>query len=145
MSGPITRSITVKGNIDGVYNACTDFENFPHFVKHIRAVSRINERTIHWVLDLQGAPRQWDTEITRLEPNKRIAWSSKDTSDAKTSGQMTFVALPQNETQVTVTLHYTPTGPVGQIAARLGNLEKTLDEILRNFKAYKEGMHERIT
>ena len=65
-----------------------------------------------------------------METDKRIAWRSIDTDDAnvKTSGQVTFNELPNNQTEVTVTMHYVPpAGIVGEVAAELfANPEKRL-------------------
>lgn len=88
-----------------------------------------------------GAPIEWEAEITRYEPNKRIGWSTKDRSgDIKTSGQVTFNGLPENETEVTVMLQYVPpAGAAGEFVARLfSNPEKRLEEDLQNFKTYIE-------
>ena len=85
----------------------------------------------------------WEVETTRLEKNKRIAWSSKDKGgDIKTSGQVTFNPLPQGQTEVTITLQYSPpAGVIGQVVAEvLANPEGRLVDDLRNFKAYAEGM-----
>jgi uncharacterized membrane protein len=79
-----------------------------------------------------------------VERNQRIAWRSVD-GDLKTSGQVTFNNLGNNSTEITVIMHYEPpAGALGQAVANLfSDPEKRLDEDLRNFKAYAEGMYER--
>jgi uncharacterized membrane protein len=88
---------------------------------------------------------EWDAETTLLEENKRIAWNSKDRSPVSTSGQVTFNALPHNETEVTVMMHYDPpAGMAGEMVAKFfGNPEKRVEEDLQNFKRYAEGMMDR--
>jgi uncharacterized membrane protein len=96
-----------------------------------------------------GSTVEWEAEVTRMDENKRIGWNTKerDKGDIKTSGQVTFNALPQNETEVTVKMHYvTTTGRVGEfIAKAFMDPEDQLEEDLRNFKAYMEGMHSRTS
>jgi uncharacterized membrane protein len=60
---------------------------------------------------------------------------------------VTFKELPQDQTQVTVTLQYVPPGGVvGEAAAALfGQPEKQLTEDLKNFKSYVEKMEDRLT
>jgi uncharacterized membrane protein len=142
-----TRTIIVGGNVEEIYRLWANVENFPQFMKHIKAVTRTGERTSHWVAEgALGKKAEWDAEITRLEENKRIAWRSKDDSPVKTSGQVTFNQLPKGQTEVTVTLQYVaPAGKPGEAIAKLvSDLEGRLEEDLRNFKAYAERMAERV-
>jgi len=148
MSNKVTQTIIVNRNVADVYDLWANFENFPHFMQHIQSVWKIDEQTSHWVLEGPlGLLVSWKVETTSLEPNKRIAWSSKDNDgDIKTSGQVTFNALAEEQTEVTVTLHYVPpAGRMGDMAAELiGSPNNRLREDLRNFKSYAEGMLERV-
>jgi uncharacterized membrane protein len=147
MNDNVTRSIIVKGSASEVYNVWANFENFPHFMKNIESVEKTGDRASHWVMKGPlGKSIEWDAETTRLEENKRIAWNSTG-GDIKTSGQVTFNSLPNNETEVTVMLKYVPpAGLAGEIVAELfGNPEGKLEDDLRNFKAYLEGMPDRVS
>ncbi|MEP7355825.1 MAG: hypothetical protein ABI847_01135 [Anaerolineales bacterium] len=68
-------------------------------------------------------------------------------SSIKTSGEVTFTSLSTGETQVTVKMTYDPPGGVaGDVVAKwFVNLDERVDEDLKNFKAYAEGMSERST
>jgi uncharacterized membrane protein len=148
MADQVTRDIIVKASVDEVYGIWANFESFPHFMKYIKSITRTGERTSHWVMEGPlGKNLEWDAETTKLEPNKRIAWNSRDGGDIKTSGQVTFNALPQGQTEITVTLQYVPpAGALGEFVANLfSDPEKRLDEDLLNFKAYVEGTHSRTT
>jgi uncharacterized membrane protein len=147
MGNQVTKSIIVGRKAADVYDIWSTFETFPYFMKHIKSVSKTGDRTSHWVMEGPvDTILRWNAETTRMEENKRIAWSSTD-GDIKTSGQVTFNELPQGQTEVTVTLQYVPpAGLAGEVAAELfGNPEGKLLDDLRNFKAYAEGMHERTT
>ncbi len=146
MSNKVTQSIIVKGPAAELFKMWANFENFPHFMQNIASVQKTGERTSHWAMEGPlGTKVEWDAETTLLEDGKRIAWSSKDRSPMSTSGQVTFNALPHNETEVTVTMHYDPpAGMAGELVAKFfGHPDKRVEEDLRNFKAYAEGMHDR--
>ncbi len=147
MTGPITQSIIVKGAVSDLYTVWANFENFPRFMKDVKSVTKIDDRLSHWVMQGPlGTTLEWEAETTRLEENQRIAWSSKDKSGIKTSGQVAFTPLGPNETEVTVTLHYVPpAGMLGEVAAQLfSNPERQLKEDLRRFKEYVESTPIRI-
>lgn len=144
----ITRNIIVKADAETAFKAWSNFDNFPMFMKHVKSVSPAGNGKSHWeVSGPLGKTVEWEAEITRLEPNKRIGWSTKDRKgDLTTSGQVSFNALPNHETEVTVMFHYEPKGGViGDIVAGFANPEKKLEEDLSNFKNYVEGMYDRTS
>jgi uncharacterized membrane protein len=141
MTEQFTKSIVVNGQPSTLYALWANFENFPHFMKNIKSVTKTGERTSHWKMEGPlNTTLEWDAETTRLEENKRIAWRSLEDSQLKTSGQVTFTALPQNQTEITVTLQYMPPGGVlGEAVAKLfADPEGQLDEDLRNFKTFAD-------
>lgn len=139
MAHQASKSIIVNRNVADVYEVWSNFENFPHFMQNIEAVTKTGAKTSHWVMNGPlGFKVEWDADTTTLEPNSRIAWNSRDNGDIKTSGQVTFNELSDNQTEVTVTLAYEPpAGIAGDLVAKLfGNPEGKLEEDLRNFKTY---------
>ena len=145
MSDRVTNTIIVKGSVDELFDIWANFENFPHFMKNIKSVQKQGDNMSHWVMEGPlGKKLEWNAKTTTFERNKRIAWSSTD-GDLKTSGQVTFNALPNNSTEITVMMHYEPpAGILGKAVAELfSDPEKRMEEDLRNFKAYAEGMYER--
>ncbi|HEU4329107.1 MAG TPA: SRPBCC family protein [Roseiflexaceae bacterium] len=141
MAKQVTRSIIVKGKTSEIYQIWANFENFPHFMKHIKQVTKTGERSSHWVMQGPlGKDISWDAETTRLDENTRIAWNSRDNGDITTSGQVTFVELPQEQTEVTVTMQYVPpAGKLGELVARIfSDPEGQLEEDLDNFKHFAE-------
>ncbi|HZW03073.1 MAG TPA: hypothetical protein VFF68_04035, partial [Anaerolineaceae bacterium] len=82
----------------------------------------------------------FDLEVTKLDKNQRIAWSTKDfPGDLTTSGQIVLAPLPNHQTEVTVMVNYEVEGLAGLLT---GDVEEKVDRLLRNFKAYLEGMPE---
>jgi uncharacterized membrane protein len=145
----VTKSITVNGSVDYIYGLWENFETFPTFMENIEQVTSVGDDLWHWVMEGPlGTRLEWTAETTTREPNKRIAWNSKDMDgDVKTSGQVVFSELPQGQTEVTVTMHYEPNkgGLAGDVVAALfGQPEKRLEEDLRNFKNFAEGRIDRL-
>jgi uncharacterized membrane protein len=144
MTEQITRSIIVKADVSDVYNTWANFENFPFFMKNIKSVRSIDGNISRWEMDgPMGTTIEWEAETTRMEPDQRIAWSSKDheDSDITTSGQVTFKELPHGETEITVTMKYVPRkgGAVSSAISKMfSNPDKALEEDLRNFKDWIE-------
>jgi len=136
----ITRSIIVKGDINEIFRLWMDFENFPRFMAHIKSVTKMNDTTSRWVMEGPGGKDiEWESKITTLEEPTRIAWNGEG-NDIKTTGQVTFNQLTEEETEVNVMLQYVPLGGfIADIAAELfADPEGDLEEDLRNFKAYAE-------
>lgn len=138
----VTKSVIVKGSPADIYPYWDDFANFPQFMTYIKAVTPTGENVSHWVLaDTAGVQVDWHAEVTRREENKRIAWSSKDRQGlVTTSGQVTFNALPHEQTEITATVKYSvPGGKAGDwLATLFANPEKRLQTDLHNFKEMVE-------
>ncbi|MGE5221562.1 MAG: SRPBCC family protein [Omnitrophica WOR_2 bacterium] len=149
MGDQVTKSIIVKASVEDVYRIWSKFETFPMFMENVESVKMTGGDTSHWkVRGPMGATVEWDAFTTRLDPNQRVAWSTKDADgDATVSGQAVFAPLPDGETQVTVTMHYEPkAGIAGDVVSKMfSHEEERLIQDLRNFKAYCEGMDERTT
>lgn len=146
MTEKITHSIVVRAAIDDLFHIWSNFEAFPHFMKHIKTVRKLDERTSQWVMQGPlGATLEWEAETTRREPNQAIAWNSKDNSAVTTSGQVTFRELGPNETEVNLVMTYDPpAGLAGELATLLSNPQNMVKEDLRRFKEYVESTPERL-
>lgn len=136
----IMKNIIIKGSPGDIYPMWADFETFPRFMKNVIAVSRLDEQRSEWIVKAAMSKRlKWEARLTDLQRNRRIAWSTVS-GDIKTSGQVTFHQLENNETQVTVHMQYVPwMGRLGAAIIRwLANPEKKVEEDLRRFKEHAE-------
>ena len=141
MAQQVTKSIIIKGDLHRIFSLWANFENFPEFMEPIRSITKRSVNESHWVVDGPLGKRvEWDAVTTRLEPDRRIAWASVEGGDVMTSGQVTFVDLPQGEAQVTATVRYQPQNGLARpiFEALFGDLEGQLTQSLRQFKAYAE-------
>jgi uncharacterized membrane protein len=142
----ITENVIIKGPVEEIFGLWSDLEMLPSIIKDLKEVSQIDELTSHWVVKgTLGKDFQWIAEITRFDEDRRIAWRTLE-GDIKTSGQVTFKDLPDDETELTVMMQYVP--PAGKIGAAvskvLENPRNKIAEGLRDFKAYAEDMPDRI-
>ncbi|HEX6289642.1 MAG TPA: SRPBCC family protein [Herpetosiphonaceae bacterium] len=131
------KTMIVHAPVSDVYQFWTQFDRFPEFMSNIKQVTKTGERLSHWVASGPlGMSVEWDAETTMLEPNKRIAWNSRDNGDITTSGQVTFTELGNDQTEIHVVLKYDPpAGVVGDAVAKLfSNPQSQLEEDLERFK-----------
>jgi len=142
MTEQVTKTVIVKRDVNTVFNVWSNFETFPYFMKYVEQVEKTGPRTSHWqVKGPLGVTVDWNAETTRVDHNKRIGWNTKDNGGTiTTSGEVVFTELPHDETQITVTMNYSPpAGKLGEAVAQLfSDPEKRLEEDLRNFKGYME-------
>jgi uncharacterized membrane protein len=142
----ITESVIIKGAADQIFNVWSDLEMLPSIIKDIKEVRQLSELTSQWtVKGPLGKDFSWLAEITRFDEDRRIAWKTIE-GDIKTSGQVTFMDLPEEETEMTVKMQYVPpAGKVGAVVSKV--LENPKDKVadgLRDFKAFVEDMPGRI-
>ena len=142
----ITESVIIKGAVEEVFGLWTDLEMLPSIIKDLKEVTQLSELTSRWVVKGPlGKDYQWTAEITRFDEDRRIAWRTIE-GDIKTSGQVTFKDLPDDETEMTVMMQYVP--PAGKVGAALSqvlqNPRNKISEGLRDFKAFAEDMPDRI-
>ena len=139
MANQTTRSVQVGGDVAEVVAAWADLESFPRFIDRLKSVTRTGPDTTHWVAQgPMGLDVEWDAETTKFEAGKRIAWTSSIGSEVRTSGQVTFNALPGGLTEVTVTFQHSTENLKGKAGYLLANLDGALADALRRFKAHVE-------
>lgn len=146
MTVQITESVIVKGSADDIFNMWSDLEILPSIIDDIKDIQKIDEITSRWIVKGPlGKDYEWTAQITRFDEDRRIGWRTLD-GDIKTSGQVTFKDLPQNETEMTVTMQYVPPGgKFGDAASKIiSNPREKITEGLREFKAYAEDMPDRL-
>lgn len=75
--------------------------------------------------------------MTLLEEDSKIAWRSTG-GDVVTSGLVTLEELEENQTKVSLTLHFEPDASLKEGLAEdvFGDVEYLVGQILQNFKVY---------
>jgi uncharacterized membrane protein len=118
----LQRTITVRAPVDEVFRFWKRFENFPRFMEHVELVEVENEgKRSHW--RVAGPARttvEFEAEITRLVPNRVIAWRTLPGSLVEHSGVVHFEEAPGRATRLDIHMSYNPpAGSLGHVVAKL--------------------------
>jgi uncharacterized membrane protein len=135
--------VTVDKSPAEVYAFWRDFENLPHFMKHLESVTVQDATRSHWAAKApMGKTVAWDAQIINDVPNTVIAWQSLPGADIPNAGSVRFEPASGNRgTEVRVTLQYNPPAhQVGAMVAKLFGEEPSMQvsEDLRRLKALLE-------
>ena len=98
----------------------------------VEEVKQLDDRRLHWKVDIAGVEREFDAEITEQLPDERIAWRS--TSGTQQAGVVTFHKLDDNKTRIMLQLELAPNGIVESVGDKLGIVERRVTKDLENFK-----------
>jgi uncharacterized membrane protein len=135
--GEVTQSIEVDSDVRTVYNQWTQFEEFPRFMEGVEKVEQVDDRHVRWYVDIAGVDREFEAEITEQTPDQRIAWRSRSGVDQ--GGVVTFHALNDEQTRVTLQMDFDPEGLAEQAADKLGVVSMRVKGDLKRFKDFIEG------
>ena len=137
------RSITVGKSPEECYAFWHNFENLPHFMRHLESVTVTGERRSHWKAKAPaGKSVEWDAETIEDRPNELISWRSTEDADVFNAGTVRFQKAPGDRgTEVRVELEYKP--PFGKLGSKVAMLwreepgQQVMDD-LRHFKQVME-------
>lgn len=130
------KSVDVAVPINMAYNQWTQFEDFPEFMADVESVTQIDDRHLHWVVEVGGFQRSFDTEITEQHPEERIAWRS--TEGTEQAGVVTFHKLDDNLTRVTLQMEMEPAGAAETVGEKTGLVGQVVERDMKNFKEFIE-------
>ena len=139
----VEKRITIEKSAGELYRYWRNFENLPHFMKHLESVDVDSDGRSHWVAKAPANTTvSWDAEITDDQENERIAWRSLPGSQVMNAGEVRFVTAPGGRgTEVHVSLSYDPpAGALGAVVAKLFGEEpnQQVEGDLRRFKNIME-------
>ena len=143
----VRTSALIQGSAEDLYSLWRDIEAAPLWQEQIERVTRTGETTSHWVMrraddDDDGQDKhtdktiEWDSEILRDEPGRRIAWRSIG-GESDNAGEVVFEPAPGGRgTMVTVLQEFR----MGKLASAWETLvgrnpKQAVIENLRHFKA----------
>lgn len=138
----VQKTITIDKPVNEIFELCSNPERFPEFMSHVQNVERTGEDTYKWTVDgLPGMTVTWDTRVTDLKENERIAWESVEESTVEQTGELLFEDAGEGSTRLMVDMRYTPpAGLLGHTAAGFfGRDPKSeLDDDLLRMKSFAE-------
>jgi uncharacterized membrane protein len=132
----VEESIEVQVPVRTAYNQWTQFEEFPRFMEGVEQVQQLSDDTLKWVAEIGGKRREWTAEITEQEPDRRVAWTSRE--GARNAGVVTFHRLSDGESRVMLQLEYEPEGAVETAGDAAGLVKSRVKGDLERFKEFIE-------
>ena len=135
----IQKSVYVDLPLQAVYNQWTQFEEFPLFMEGVKHVEQLDDKRLHWDVEIAGKPKEWNARITEQIPDQRIAWESE--AGENTAGVVSFQADGPNRTQVNLELFYDPKGFVESAGDSIGVVSRRVENDLEHFKEFIENPH----
>jgi uncharacterized membrane protein len=135
-------SIEVQAPVQQAYNQWTQFEEFPKFMEGIKSVQQLDDTHVQWVAEIGGKSRQWTTEITEQQPDKKVAWKTID-GEVKNDGAVSFEEIAGGQTRVNVEMDVEGDSTGENVAGDLvGVVKRQVDGDLERFKQLIENRDE---
>jgi uncharacterized membrane protein len=129
-------AVEVAVPVRAAYDQFTQFEDFPRFMEDVESIEQLDDTTIRWKVNVAGAERTWDADITEQEPDQRIAWKAQ--GDTQHAGVVTFHRLDENLTRVTLQMDVEPSDWVEKVGDAVGTMERRVGRDLESFKGFIE-------
>jgi uncharacterized membrane protein len=138
----IEDSIEVQVPVRQAYNQWTQFEEFPAFMEGIQSVQQLDDTHVHWVAEIRGESREWTTEITEQQPDKKVAWKTIE-GEVKNDGVVTFEQVAGGQTRVNVQMDVEGESAAENVAGDLlGVVKSQVRGDLERFKQLIENRDE---
>jgi uncharacterized membrane protein len=138
----IEDSIEVQVPVRQAYNQWTQFEEFPKFMEGIQSVQQLDDTHVQWVAEIRGKSRQWTTEITEQQPDKKVAWKTID-GEVKNDGAVSFEEIAGGQTRVNVEMDVEGDSTAENVAGDLlGVVKRQVHADLERFKQLIENRDE---
>ena len=134
----VIEAIDVDVPVRVAYDQWTQFESFPAFMEGVEKVDPVDATRSHWVTNVGGITREFDTEITEQHPDERVSWTSIG-GEVEHGGVVTFHRLSDNETRVTIQIEWKPEGLAEKAGAAIGLDDRQVKADAKRFKAFIEG------
>lgn len=136
-----TKTLRIAAPQEEVFAFWSNFENFPRFMRNVRAVRKNADDSWHWeVAGPLGAHVQWDSTVTQLVPNELIAWATVPGAQVQHAGRVRF-QREGDGTRLQVEIGYNPAGgALGHAVASLFGADPRteMDQDLMRLKTYFE-------
>lgn len=146
----VRTSALIHASAEDLYSLWRDIEAAPLWQEQIERVTRTGETTSHWVMrpannddDDMGKHSdktiEWDSEILKDEPGRRIAWRSIG-GESDNAGEVVFEPAPGGRGTIVTVLQEFRMGKLASAWETLvgRNPKQAVIENLRHFKALAE-------
>ena len=132
----VIETVDVAVPVHTAYNQWTQFEEFPAFMEGVQEIRQLNNTLLHWVVQIGGVKREFDTKITEQHPDERVAWTSVE--GPKHAGVITFHRLDDSHSRVTAQMEIDPEGFAENVADKTGLIDRRVKGDLNRFRTFIE-------
>lgn len=136
------KAIYIDASPEAVFDAWSDYRNFPQFMSNVREVRDSGDGRSHWVVSGPGGKQiEWDATVTDSDRPRTLAWRTTQDAEVGHTGRVRFEPAGSG-THVSVHMTYRPpAGLLGDAVTNLfnGNPKHQLEEDLMRMKTYIEG------
>lgn len=129
-------TIEIDRPAHAIFERWKDFESYPEFMSGVEEVRRLNDATIHWVMDITGEKHEFDAIITRLDEDQCLSWTATDAS--REHAEVLLTPVDPDHTQLTLTVEYEPDGIKQRSSDWIGLVDRRLRGDLERFKELAE-------
>lgn len=133
----VEESVEVDVPVRTAYNQWTQFESFPKFMTGVESITQIDDTHNHWVTNVAGVQREFDTEITEQRPDERIAWHTVE-GETRHAGVVTFHRLDDQRSKVMIQIDWEPSGVAEKAGSAIGAQERQVRLDAERFKEFIE-------
>jgi uncharacterized membrane protein len=139
----VRTSALIHADAKSLYRIWHDVETAPLWQEQIESVTRTGETTSHWVMRTEFKDEnktiEWDSEILKDEPGRRIAWRSIG-GESDNAGEVVFEPSPGGRATMVTVLQEFRMGKLTSLWETIGgrNPKQAVIENLRHFKALAE-------
>lgn len=133
----VLETVDVDVDVTTAYNQWTQFESFPEFLSFVESIRQLDDTTLQWKVNVNGAEREFTTNITEQHPDERVAWTSV-AGEVNHAGVVTFHRLSETSCRVAVQLEWEPSGAVETVGAAIGIDNHAVKNDLAKFKKFIE-------
>lgn len=138
----VNKTVRFAAPLENVFAFWTRYAEFPQYTTHVREVLEQGEGRSRWrVVGPAGLETTWDVVITRLVPNRELAWRTEPDSLVQHAGVLKFHDNDDGTTTMHLKITYNPVaGVIGHGVARLvgSDLKTLLEEDLVRIKTVLE-------
>ena len=128
----IEQSVDVNVPVRTAYNQWTQFEEFPKFMEGVEKIDQLDDKRLHWGVEIGGQRREFDATISEQIPDQKIAWHAE--GESKQAGVVTFHRLGENQTRIMLQMEFEPTDFKEKAGDILGIVERRIKGDLGRFK-----------
>jgi uncharacterized membrane protein len=133
---PIQQSVDVGVPLSKVYDAWTQYEEWPRFMHRVDSVDQSDETTVAFSTKVWGITKRFEAKVLESHPDERIEWTVEQ--GLSHTGVVTFHRLSDRLTRIEVTIDVEPDSLLEKMGRGMRYAKRAVRGDLHRFKAYVE-------